>query len=56
MIAKKYGWDDVYAGKPIGEAWFENGNILVGILLILCLWWRGDLCVVSGIEYLVFRC
>ena len=24
-MAKKYGWDDVYAGKPVGAPWSNEG-------------------------------
>jgi len=25
QVAKKYGWDDVYAGKPVGAPWSNEG-------------------------------
>ena len=24
-VARKYGWEDVYSGRPAGEAWFAKG-------------------------------
>lgn len=41
-MAKKYGWEDVYAGRPVGETWLGKEPLATtkhkNALLV---WWGG---------------
>lgn len=44
-VAKKYGWDDVFAGKPVGVSWPEGGWLDGGWLHVhhrmqMCITWQ----------------
>lgn len=49
-VARKYGWDDVYAGKPIGETWFGKEPLVAVYQTIVALFVGGNVGCLCGIK------